>query len=513
MVTSHNIKLKVVFLVGIVSCILSPLNVNAQQKVSDVRVVVRDIRQEKDSVRAILEIEARGISVAPRGQAYFFPVIRTETNEKKMLPLVVRGRTQQAVVNRSEMLSGKVEPVYACFSVKRRRPLNEKITYSCTVPLEAWMRNANVVMVQEYRNCRGEFHRVSVEIIADSIRFMEKPERTMPYILPVKIPVPPREQIKNRTETGEAQIVYRVGNAEINPALGNNQYELDKIRSNIEDINNGQGVRINTITISAYASPEGTWQSNLSLSERRAASLTGWLRRNYDLAGITLSSRGYGEDWEGLAKFVKEDPVMLATEKENILGVIRNEEAADKRKRSLMQSRGGQTWSYLLSNLFPPLRRSVYRIDFTVPEYSIETIKEVYQTHPNMLSLYEFYLLANEYEPESPQFRDVIGKAAAMYPDEKINRLSMAVFSYLSIDMEAALEYLSGLEDDPDAWLYFSAFHARNAELETAAKYAGRALEAGNPDAAKHLELIEKYKTAEDAYQKKLKEWEELISI
>ena len=128
MVTSHNIKLKVVFLVGIVSCILSPLNVNAQQKVSDVRVVVRDIRQEKDSVRALLEIEARGISVAPRGQAYFFPVIRTETNEKKMLPLVVRGRTQQAVVNRSEMLSGKVEPVYACFSVKRRRPLNEKIT-------------------------------------------------------------------------------------------------------------------------------------------------------------------------------------------------------------------------------------------------------------------------------------------------------------------------------------------------------------------------------------------------
>lgn len=508
MVACHNIILRVVFLLGIVSCIFSPLNVNAQQKVPDVRVVVRDIRQEKDSVRAILDIEAMGIAVNPREQIYFFPVLRTEMNEEKLLPIVVRGKTQQTVVNRSEKLSGNAEPVYACFSVKRNKSLSGKITYSSTVPLKEWMREASVAMVRESRNCRGKFQRVSMERIADSIRFMEKPKRATVYILPVKIPVPPREEIKIRTETGEAQIVYSVGNAGINTGLGNNQYELDKIRSSIEDISNVQGVKINTITISAYASPEGTWQNNLNLSERRAESLTGWLRKSYDLAGITLLSHGYGEDWDGLERLLEVDPVMPAIEKENVIEVIEKENAFDKRKRSLIQLHSGQTWHYLLTHLFPPLRRCAYRIDFTVPEYSIETIEDVYQTHPDMLSLYEFYLLANEYEPESPEFRDVIRKAASMYPDEKINRLSMAVFSYLSADMKAALEYLGGLENDPDAWLYFSAFHARNAELEEAEKYAGQAAGAGNPDAVEHLELIRKYKTVEDSYRKELMEWE-----
>lgn len=508
MATCYNIRLKIAFIVEILFFIISPLHVNAQQNVPDIRVVVHDVRQEKDSIRVRIEIEANGLSVSPREQLYYFPVIRTEMNERKLLPVVVRGRTQQAVVNRMEKLSGDVEPVYDCFSVKRRELFHKKISYNSVVPFEQWMKKANVAMVHERRNCRGDFHRLSVEIIADSIRLAEKPVRTMVYILPVKIPVPPREEIKRRSETGEAQIIYRVGNAEINPGLGNNQDELDKIQKSITYIHNVREASINSVTISAYASPEGNWQSNLALSGRRAASLTGWLRRNYDLGGITLSSRGYGEDWDGLERLVREDPVMPAAEKENILGTIGKEDAFERRKMLLKQLRGGQTWHYLLTNLFPQLRRSAYRIDFTVPEYSIETIKEVYRTHPNMLSLYEFYLLANQYEPESRQFSDVIRKASTLYPDEKINRLSMAVFSYLSNDMEAALDYLRGLESDPDAWLYFAAFHARKAELEEAEKYIQRAAEAGNPDAAEQLELIGKYKTAEESYQEKLREWE-----
>lgn len=94
-----------------------------------------------------------------------------------------------------------------------------------------------------------------------------------------------------------------------------------------------------------------------------------------------------------------------------------------------------------------------------------------------------------------------------MYPEEKINRLSMAVFSYLSGDMKAGLEYLTGLEDDPDTWLYLSAFHARNGELDKAEQYARRAAESGNTDAQEHLALIEKYKVKEKQYQDKLKEY------
>lgn len=507
MITRYNIKLRFVFFVGIIFCILTPLIVNAQQTVSDVRVIVHDIRQEKDSIHILFDLEAINIAVNPKMQLYFYSIIRGKTKEKKLFPIIIRNTTLQAVVNRAEKFSGDVEPVYTCFNPKGKN-FSETIVYDVTIPAEEWMKEAHVVLQREQKNCRGEFRILSTETIADGIRFMEKPERSTAYILPVKIPVPPREEIKNRAETGEAQIIYRVGNAEINPELGNNQNELDKIGRSIRTVQEAQGVRINAITVSAYASPEGTWQSNLHLSERRAASLTGWLRRNYDLSGITLSSQGYGEDWKSLEKLLQEDPVMLATEKEYVLQVLDREPLPEKRKSVLRQYNGGRTYQYMLTHLFPKLRRSAYRIDFTVPEYSMETIKEVYQTRPDLLSMYEFYLLANQYEPESPQFMEVIEKSVAIYPNEKINRISKAVFCYQADDTESALRLLDGLENDPEAWLYFSAFHARNNELEKAEEYARKASGTGNPDAASFLQQIDQYKTDEKLYQEQLIEWE-----
>lgn len=502
-----KIRFKMVALVGLVLLFMTPVALVAQQKVSDVRVVVRDVRQERDSIRVVLDIEAIGVSVPARGQMYLFPVIRSGMNERKLLPVVISGRIQQAVVNRAERLSGRVEPVYASFSARGQKLFHERISYSATVPLESWMKDANVAMAQERRNCRGEFHHLSMEVIADRIRFAEKPTRVI-YELPVELPVPPREEIKIRTESGEAQIIYTVGNAEIKPMLANNRNELDKIRQSIEKVRKVQGVKINSITISSYASPEGTWEYNLKLSERRAASLTRWLRGNYDLAGIALSSRGYGEDWEGLEKLVREDPVMPEGEKGRVLEIIGNTDVFDGRERLLMQYNEGRTYRYMLANLFPMLRRSAYRITFTVPEYSIETIKEVFKSYPSMLSLYEFYLLANQYEPGSTQFKEVIVQAARIFPEEKSSRITMGVFSYLSNDVSAALKFLQGLEDDPEAWIYFSAFHARNNELDKAEYYAKKAVAAGNTDAAGHLRLIERYKADENVYQEKLKDWE-----
>lgn len=103
---NEKIKSRMVALAGVMLLLVVPGVLTAQQKVSDVRVIVRDIRQERDSVRAILEIEATGISVAPREQMYLFPVIRDGMNERKMPPVVINGRIQQAVADRTERLSG-----------------------------------------------------------------------------------------------------------------------------------------------------------------------------------------------------------------------------------------------------------------------------------------------------------------------------------------------------------------------------------------------------------------------
>lgn len=508
MAVKYNILSRLILLKLQIVLLIFPGLLSAQQRVSNIRVVVHDVRVEKENVRAVLDIEISGMSVSAREQIYLFPVIRSGTMERAMLPVIINGKIQQEVIERNERLSGKLEPAYASFSARNRGFFNERITYDSTIPFEDWMKDAQVGIAEERRNCRCEFHRVSMEIIANGIRSMEKPQRGETYLLPVKIPQPPREEIKRRSETGEAQIIYTVNNAEIKPALGNNQMELDKIRGTIENIRSAQGVKINSIEISSYASPEGGWQNNQSLSERRAASLTAWIRRYYNLGSVELTSRGYGEDWLRLVEYIKEDPVMSSFDKEDVIRLIQSMDYVSERKNALMRYKGGTIYQYLLSNVYPKLRRSAYRIKYTVPEYTLESIRKVYKSHPEMLSLYEFYLLANEYDPESQQFKDIITKATRIYPNDKFSRIFMALSSYQSADTKMALEYLKGLENEPEAWLYFSAFHAMEYDLENAEKYALMARKSGNPEAAEYLRLINIYKEKEKNYQQELKEWE-----
>lgn len=71
-----------------------------------------------------------------------------------------------------------------------------------------------------------------------------------------------------------------------------------------------------------------------------------------------------------------------------------------------------------IQNLLLGLHRSPSNIDFIVPEYtSIETFNEIYKTNSNRLSLHELCLLANQYDPDSPQFREIIEKATEVYPN------------------------------------------------------------------------------------------------
>lgn len=479
----------------------------AQQKVSDVRVTVLDASLLKDSIHVELEIGITGRTVSKREQLRLYPALKYGTNEQKFLPVAVNGRIKDRLLDRRRVLGGPADDVYASLR-SSGRGFRETVRYSATVPAQPWMKDAGVVLIQEISDCRGGFHRLSMEVLVPAIRRMEKPVFDLAYSPDIPFMVPPREEVKSRAASGEAMVVYTVGNAEIKPALGNNYAELAKIQRSIDEVRQLPGARISGVTIASYASPEGGSTSNQQLSERRAASLVNWVGRTGNLYGINLTARGYGEDWKRFAEMVEKDLVLTYPEQQEVLSIINSWESPDAKESRLRRMNGGRTFRYLLNSVFPPLRRSEYRIEYTLPEYTLEGSREIYKTHPQTLSLQELYALANEHEPGSPQFVEILNNAARLFPGDKVARLNMAAANLSSDNTSTARGILKGMEDEPDAWIYLGIASAKEGDLDTAASYLKKAAHAGKPEAAAQLRYYEDYRARYDAYMLELREWD-----
>mgnify|MGYP000703662735 FL=1 len=73
------------------------------------------------------------------------------------------------------------------------------------------------------------------------------------------------------------------------------------------------------------------------------------------------------------------------------------------------------------------------------------------QTQPQKLSLNEFYLVAQTYEPGSVEFNDVFETAVRMYPNDEIANLNAANSAMQRKDVENAKRYLQKGGDSPEA--------------------------------------------------------------
>ncbi len=76
----------------------------------------------------------------------------------------------------------------------------------------------------------------------------------------------------------------------------NNAAELQKMNALIRSIRENPDAVITSISITGYASPEGTYAANLSLSAQRAQSLKNFIRDVYGLPENLFTFRGMGED-------------------------------------------------------------------------------------------------------------------------------------------------------------------------------------------------------------------------
>jgi hypothetical protein len=150
------------------------------------------------------------------------------------------------------------------------------------------------------------------------------------------------------------------------PYLEQNPVELAKIKHSVDAVREIQGVKIAHIFIEAYASPEGDLQHNISLSEQRAKALQEYMVTTYGLEEKCFTVRSKGENWEGLRLAVTTS-ALTDKEKKDVLRILDIQDLAT-RKALLKKQDNGKIYSYLLTEIYPQLRVSEYRIEYTVVE-------------------------------------------------------------------------------------------------------------------------------------------------
>lgn len=161
------------------------------------------------------------------------------------------------------------------------------------------------------------------------------------------------------TVTDRNYIQFFAGDTRIVDTLGDNRRQLDKIAGLMQRIVGQQEFWVDTVTLTAAASPEGAYTFNDRLSKGRAEALKRYLVRRFGRQIDTmLSLRRVAEDWAELANRIRTDSEI--GNRKAILELIAAEKNPDRREQVIRQ-RFPKDYAHIRSMIYPQLRAVNFR--------------------------------------------------------------------------------------------------------------------------------------------------------
>ena len=193
------------------------------------------------------------------------------------------------------------------------------------------------------------------------------------------------------------------------------------------------------------------------------------------------------ENWDGLRALVVDDTQL--EHKDEILTLIDSELDPDVKEAKIKAFK--KDYAYMAENLFPLLRRTNYKVDYTVRSYtSTDEIRRVMETRPWNLSVNEFFFLSKEYEPGTAEFNEVFAVMASVYPNDPVANVNAANAAMSVGDIAAAERYLSKAGDGAAASYTRGVLEALRGNYSAAAGLLDAARAGGVPEASSALDNV-----------------------
>lgn len=451
--------------------------------VSDLSVT----RSATDSLQVAMNIDASAVKLSSSREVIFTPVASDSIgNEVRFPSLYLVGRDRY-------YLHLREKDIPSSDRMQRAGKLGV-IAYSSAVPFSEWMEQnpVNVKLFTDLRGCSCAPVE-SVDTLIATADFRPQVPEIIEFT-PEFITVTPLAELEKARELkGSAYIDFPVNRTELYPDYRRNPEELAKIQATIDTVRTDPDVRITSIEIKGYASPEGSYTNNVRLAKGRTATLAGYVQGLYSFDASLIATAYEPEDWEGLRNYVVSDSTLANREK--ILAIIDSDLAPDPKDNKIRYTYPKQ-YQFLLANVYPALRHSDYKIQYIVRTFTdVNEIARVMRTAPNKLSLNELYLLGQTYDPASPEYQEVFELAATLYPADPVANVNAAAITLRRGELDRAARYLAKAGDSVEARYYRGVYKGMSGDYDGAIAIFEQ-LAPANAAAAAALENIKEVKNS-----------------
>ncbi len=401
-------------------------------------IQVQDLKIERiyDSIYFNMNIDLSHLDIATTELAVLTPYIINTEDSTMFNAIGVYGRNRMIYYQRFPELNPIHRECEALEYKEKERP--DSIAYQTTIAFEEWMEEFDLKIHYAIYGCCGEA--LYEEYLTPASFPLEPYKPEFIYIRPTA------EVVKTRALNGTAYVDFPVSKTKIYPDYRNNKVELAKITGSIDSVKADTDITIISLAIKGFASPESPYSNNTRLAKGRTNSLKEYVENLYHFGEGFIKTSYEPENWEGLEAFVEASEISHKTE---ILEAIRSDREPDAKERYIKNNWNAE-YKYLLNNCYPALRRTDYTIGYVIREYSTpEEIEQIMNSAPQKLSMEEFYVLAQTYDPNSEEHLNLWELAVKMYPEDSIANLNAANVAMIKKDYERAIQHLEKAGQEP----------------------------------------------------------------
>lgn len=406
--------------------------------------------------------------------------------EQELPPFVINGKTRDRVQLRARVLNGEEFNEDALLVVRRDNGSEQTVSYEASVPFKRWMIDGSVELRAYVTGC-AQCEEGSETAYGGTIFPAMNPVYVAPFIEPKE------EEVKRRSETRVARLEFRRNSDRIEAAYKQNRAELAKVKESFQVVRDNHDLTITGIYVTGYASPEGTMKYNMDLSKRRAQAFTDYVRRDLDGIDRSLYHVAWkGEDWDALRKEVERRTDL--EQQQEILQLIDgcgdDKDACEVELKKLVPA---AIYSKLVNEVYAPVRRNEYRIEYNVRHFTIEEGRKMITESPQLMSVSEIHKVADSYGKGTSQYIDCLLTGAKTYPQDvtAVNNAALAL-----LEAQRAGEAVSLLEKAPQDGALLNMLgtaYVKNGQPEKAVEAFGRASQAGYAPAAENLKALQAY--------------------